>query len=356
MDNLFSKTLSELEKIVLDLGGEKFRAKQIKEWINKGIPNFSFIKNMPNQLIKELSKTFWSLPIKDQKVLESSDKKTTKFLFELFDGEKIETVLMRTNYGNSVCVSSQVGCSMGCKFCASTLLGFKRNLTVDEIFGEVLRAQWELKKGGDTKPNGDKNQNDVTHIVIMGTGEPLLNTENIIEFMRRINEELGIGWRKITLSTCSIVPEIKKLKELNEPLNLAISLHAPNDEIRKKIMPIANKYTIKEILDAAFDFSALHNRQLMLEYVMLESINDSLENATELASLLKNKLCMVNLIAYNSVSEHNWKSPSGNQIHRFQDILIKSGINTRIRKERGADINSACGQLRTQNIIKTTCS
>ena len=346
MDALFSKSLPELEKIVLDFGEEKFRAKQIMDWLNRGCPDFSLMKNIPISLQQKLAESFQSLPIKVQSVLKSSDGATIKFLFALSDAEKIETVLMRTSYGASVCVSTQAGCAMGCKFCASTLSGLKRNLSADEIYAQVLRAQWELRQGNGTRANGDKNQNDVTHIVIMGTGEPLQNTENVIEFMRRANAELGIGWRRITLSTCGIVPEIKKLKDLNEPINLAISLHAPDDETRLEIMPVAARYKIADILDAAFDFSALHNRQLMIEYVLLDGVNDSEVQAQKLADLLKNKLCMVNLIPWNPLPEQNWTRPSNNQVHRFQDVLIKNGIHARIRKERGADINSACGQLR----------
>ncbi|MDR2268672.1 MAG: 23S rRNA (adenine(2503)-C(2))-methyltransferase RlmN [Rickettsiales bacterium] len=346
MENLFCKSLPEIEKIIADLGEPKFRAKQIREWLDKGVPNFSHIKNISAKLKQNLAKSFQTLPIEDRSVLNSSDCATSKFLFELSDGEKIETVLMRTNYGNSVCVSSQAGCAMGCKFCASTLCGLKRNLTADEMLAQVLRCQWELRKGAGTRANGDKKQNDVTHIVIMGTGEPLQNTDNVIGFMRRANNGLNIGWRRITLSTCGIVPEIARLKELDEPINLAISLHAPNDELRQKIMPIAVKYKIRDILDAAFDFSAIYNRQLMIEYILLGGFNDSEENAIELASILKNKLCMVNLISWNPVAECEWTASSGNQTHRFQDILIKNGIHSRIRKERGTDVGAACGQLR----------
>jgi 23S rRNA (adenine2503-C2)-methyltransferase len=346
MEILFSKSLAEIEKIVLEFGEQKFRAKQLCEWLDRGCPDFSLMKNMPGSLIEKLSESFQPLPIKDKKKLESSDGMTTKFLFELSDGEKIETVLMRTSYGNSVCVSSQAGCAMGCKFCASALFGLKRNLSADEMLSEVSRCQWELRAGGGTKPNGDKNQNDVTHIVIMGTGEPLQNTENVVAFMRRANSELGIGWRRITLSTCGIVGEIKKLKELNQPINLAVSLHAPNDALRKKIMPVANKYSVADTLSAAFDFSAAHNRQLMIEYNLLGGFNDSAENAEELSGLLKNKLCMVNLIPWNPIAELSWARPSNNQVHRFQDILLSHGIHSRIRRERGTDIDSACGQLR----------
>ncbi|MDR3208626.1 MAG: 23S rRNA (adenine(2503)-C(2))-methyltransferase RlmN [Rickettsiales bacterium] len=346
MENLFSKSLPEIEKIVADMGEPGFRARQIRDWLDKGIPDFSHMKNMPAALRQKLSESFQSLPIKDERVLHSADGATAKFLFALSDREKIETVLMRTSYGNSVCVSSQAGCAMGCRFCASALFGLKRNLTADEMYAEVLRCQWELRQGNGTMPNGDVNQNDITHIVVMGTGEPLMNRENTIGFLRRANAELGIGWRKITLSTCGIVPEIMELKKFGEPINLAISLHAPTDELRRQIMPIAGKYKIAEILDAAFGFSAIHNRQLMIEYVLLGGFNDSPEHAEELSRLLKNKLVMVNLIPWNAVAERDWTIPSGNVVHRFQDILLKNGIHTRIRKERGADIASACGQLR----------
>ena len=348
---MFSKSLLELEKIVADLDEPKFRAKQIRDWLERGCPDFRLMKNIPAPLQEKLAESFRPLPIKDEKVLQSEDDATAKFLFKLYDGEQIETVLMRTSYGNSVCVSSQAGCAMGCKFCASTLLGLKRNLSLDEMTAQVLRCQWELRADTGTRPNGDKNQNDITHIVIMGTGEPLANTENVIGFMRRANELLGIGWRRITLSTCGIVPEIGHLKELNEPLNLAISLHAPTDELRRQIMPAAAQYKIADILDAAFDFSATHNRQLMIEYILLGGLNDSAKHAEQLAALLKNKLVMVNLIPWNPVAEcaGTFTAPSNNQAHRFQDVLIRAGIHTRIRKSRGADIGSACGQLRIKN-------
>jgi 23S rRNA (adenine2503-C2)-methyltransferase len=345
-DCLFPKSLSEIEKIVSDFGEAKFRAKQIREWLNRGCPDFSLMKNISTALQRKLSESFDALPVKELLRLDSSDGQTTKFLFGLSDMEKIECALMRTSYGNSICVSSQVGCAMNCKFCASAILGLKRNLTADEMYAEVLFGQWTLRQGGGTKPNGDKNQNDITHIVIMGSGEPLMNTQNVIEFMRRANSNLGIGWRRITLSTCGIVPEIKNLCKSDRPFNLAISLHAPNDEIRKKIMPIANKYSIADTLAAGFEFSSKHNRQLMIEYNLIGALNDSEKCAEELALLLKNKLCMVNLIPLNPVPELSLTRPSNNQVHRFQDILLSHGIHSRIRKERGADIDSACGQLR----------
>ena len=209
--------------------------------------------------------------------------------------------------------------------------------------------------------NGDANNGDVSHIVIMGTGEPLQNTENVIDFIERANSQMGIGWRRITLSTCGIVPGIDRLIEWGRPINLAISLHAPTDELRSQIMPINNKYKLDEVLDAAWRFTDNHNRQLMIEYILLGKKDENgetiLYNATpdyaeKLAKLLQGKNCMVNLIPWNAVDERDFASPSGNAVHRFQDILIKNGIHTRIRRERGTDIGSACGQLRLNNAKK----
>lgn len=359
---LFNFTDSELEKFITDMGQPRFRARQIREWLDRGAPDFASMKNLPDTLRRDLDAAAQTLPVRIIKKLESSDGETTKFLLELGDGEQIECVLMRTTYGNSVCVSSQAGCAMGCRFCASTLLGLKRNLAVNEIFSQILVAQWQLRadradKNG-VRPNGDANNGDVSHIVIMGTGEPLQNTENVIGFIERANHDMGIGWRRITLSTCGIVPGIRDLIAWGRPINLAISLHAPTDTLRSEIMPINNKYKLDEVLAAADDFTALHNRQLMIEYILLgkkdangETVlfNATPEYAEKLSELLRGKNCMVNLIPWNAVDERDFASPSGNAVHRFQDILIKNGIHTRIRRERGTDIGSACGQLRLNN-------
>ena len=360
---LFNLSDSELEKFVTDLSLPRFRAKQIREWLNRGAPDFAQMKNLPLELRNKLTQVAETLPVKIVKKLESSDNQTTKFLLELNDGEQIECVLMRTSYGNSVCVSSQAGCAMGCRFCASTLLGLKRNLTVNEMFAQVLVAAWELRgdRVRDIKPNGDPNNDDVSHIVVMGTGEPLQNTENVIGFLERANGELNISWRRITVSTCGIVPGINELNEWGRPINLAISLHAPTDELRSSIMPINNKYKLREVLDAAFAFSNAHNRQLMIEYILLGKkdkdgsvmlYNANSEHAEKLVELLRGHNVMVNLIPWNAVDERDFASISGNAVHRFQDILIKNGIHTRIRRERGADIGSACGQLRLKNSKK----
>ncbi len=362
---LFNLSDSELTQFVESLGQPKFRAKQIREWLLRGAPDAASMKNIPETLRNDLDAVAQTLPVKIIKKLESADGETTKFLLELHDGETIECVLMRTTYGNSVCVSSQAGCAMGCRFCASTLLGLKRNLTANEIFAQILVAQWELRndKFSDKpiRPNGDANNNDVSHIVIMGTGEPLQNTENVIDFIERANHDMGIGWRRITVSTCGIVPGIERLIEWGRPINLAISLHAPSDELRSQIMPINNKYKLSDVLDAAWRFTDTHNRQLMIEYILLgrrtdngeiELYNATPEYAEKLSELLKGKNCMVNLIPWNAVDERDFASPSGNAVHRFQDILIKNGIHTRIRRERGTDIGSACGQLRLNNAKK----
>ena len=359
---LFNLTKPELEQFIADMGLPRFRAAQICEWLNRGAPDFSYMKNLPEDLRKKLNDTATTLPVKIVKRLQSSDNQTTKFLLEMNDGEQIECVLMRTTYGNSVCVSSQAGCAMGCKFCASTLLGLKRNLTVNEMFAQILVAQWELRCNRVDKenvhPNGDANNGDVSHIVVMGTGEPLQNTQNVIGFLERANSELNISWRRITVSTCGIVPGINELNKWGRPINLAISLHAPSDELRSQIMPINNKYKIQDVLDAAFNFSDTHNRQLMIEYILLGKrdeggeislYNCTNEHANKLSELLRGHNVMVNLIPWNTVDERNFASISGNAVHRFQDILIKNGIHTRIRRERGADIGSACGQLRLKN-------
>ncbi len=356
---LFSLNDAELQKFVMDLGEPKFRAAQIRDWLQRGAPDFSVMKNIPAALRTKLADIAQTLPVKIVKKLQSADAETTKFLLELNDCEQIECVLMRTTYGNSVCVSSQAGCAMGCKFCASTLLGLKRNLTVDEIFSQILVAQWELRNGDiKIRPNGDANNNDVSHIDVMGTGEPLQNTENVIGFLERANHDLNISWRRITVSTCGIVPGIYDLIKWGRPINLAISLHAPTDELRSSIMPINNKYKIAEVLAAADEFTKLHNRQLMIEYILLGKKDENGEtqlynctpaHAEQLSKLLAGKNCMVNLIPWNAVDERDFASPSGNAVHRFQDILIKNGIHTRIRRERGTDIGSACGQLRLNN-------
>lgn len=347
---LFDFNSIQLEKFITDLGQPKFRAKQITYWLERGAPNFSVMKNLPESLRAQLDQVAVTLPSEIAQKLESTDGQTTKFLLKLHDNELIKSVLMRTSYGNSICVSSQVGCAMGCKFCASTLLGLKRNLTTNEMLAQVLVAQWELRGDtGNSRANGDANNNDVSHIVVMGTGEPLQNTENLKGFLERANTDLNIGWRRMTVSTCGIISGIEQLTEWGRPINLAISLHAPVECMRSELMPINKKYNLTEVLDAAFNFSEKTGRQLMIEYILLGGANDSTENANQLVELLREKNCMVNLIPWNAVKERDFVAPSGNVIHKFQDVLLKNGVHARIRRTRGSDIGSACGQLRIKN-------
>ncbi|MCL1785599.1 MAG: 23S rRNA (adenine(2503)-C(2))-methyltransferase RlmN [Alphaproteobacteria bacterium] len=347
---LFNMTLPELEQFVVGMGQPKFRAKQILEWLWRGAPDFSVMKNLPENLRGDLDGLAQTLPCTIEQKLESADGQTTKFLLRTtntnHEHDIIETVLMRTSYGNSVCVSSQAGCAMGCKFCASTLLGLKRNLTSNEMISQVLVAQWTLHASRLT-PYASRPNGDVSHIVVMGTGEPLQNTGALRGFLETANEKLGISWRRMTVSTCGIVPGINELIEWGRPVNLAISLHAPNDELRGRLMPVNNRYPITDVLDAAFAHSDKTGRQLMIEYILLAGTNDSPEQAAELSALLKDKNVMVNLIPWNAVAERGeFAAPSNNAVHRFQDILKENGIHTRIRRTRGADIGSACGQLR----------
>ncbi|MDR1697173.1 MAG: 23S rRNA (adenine(2503)-C(2))-methyltransferase RlmN [Rickettsiales bacterium] len=362
--SLIEMTDGELNEFVAGRGMPKFRAAQIREWLWRGAPDMKSMTNLPAQLRDLDVKT---LPLKLIKTPESDDGQTVKFLFELSDGEKIESVLMRTTYGNSVCVSSQAGCAMGCAFCASTMLGLRRNLTTNEMNAQVLFAQWHTrqlvsskekvvsKKNTSSlllttsylKPNGDPNHGDISHIVIMGTGEPMLNLENTIGFMTDMNTHLGISWRRMTVSTCGIVPGIDALAGWGRPVNLAISLHAPTDDLRTRLMPINTKYNIENTLDAAFKMSDKSGRQLMIEYLLIAGLNDQSEHAKKLAELLHGKNVLVNIIPWNTVAEKTeFFAPSNNAVHRFADELKRLGIHTRIRRERGADVGAACGQLR----------
>ncbi len=341
---LYNKSESEIQKLLEKYNITKFRAKQIYEWINRGASDFESMSNLPKDLRTQLSNDFDILPCKIEKQLESSDKETTKFLLKFNDGILIESVLMRAEYGNTVCVSSQAGCNMGCKFCASTLLGLNRNLTADEMFAEAKIASFELLK----------QNKRLSGIVIMGSGEPMQNFDNVISFMEKVHnpDDLNIGYRHITLSTCGIVPGIEKLTEWGKPINLAISLHAPTDDLRSKIMPVNNAYKISEVMFAAEKFNEKTGRLITYEYILLGGINDSEKQAKELSDLLKNKLALVNLIPWNTVEERDFKSTTKDATKKFQDILLKNGVKATVRYRRGSDIDSACGQLRYKTMTE----
>lgn len=335
MNNILDLDTEEL-KLWMEQNGEKgFRAKQVFQWIYNGIFNFKDMKNISTSTLEKLEKNFYiGIPNVVTKLV-SKDEDTVKFLFAYEDGNLIESVVMKYKYGNSICVSTQVGCRMGCKFCASTIEGMVRNLSSGEILAQILKSQEEI---------GER----ISNVVLMGSGEPLDNYENVIKFIKEINksEGLNIGQRHITLSTCGIVPKIKELAHENLQITLAISLHAPNDSLRKQVMPIANKYSINEILDVCKYYIKKNNRRISFEYALVKGFNDSMEQGKELSNILSGILCHVNLIPVNEIKENTLKKSSSDNIISFKNILCENGIETTIRREMGSDIDAACGQLR----------
>ncbi len=340
MKNILDFTLDELKDWMDKNGESKFRAKQIFQWIyKKAVFNFDDMSNISKSTKEKLKENFYiQIPNVVKKYVSNIDG-TEKFLFEYEDGNIIESVVMKYKHGNSICVSTQIGCRMGCKFCASTVDGVVRNLTSGEIIAQVLKAQKEI---------GDR----ISNVVLMGSGEPLDNYDNVIKFLKLINDEdaLNIGQRHITLSTCGIVPKIKELADEKMQITLAISLHAPNNEIRKSMMPIANKYTLEELLDACRYYYRTTNRRITFEYALVKGVNDSRENAEELIRISKGMLCHINLIPVNEIKENNYERSKSKDIEEFKETLIKHGIETTIRREMGSDINGACGQLRRNYI------
>lgn len=336
MTDINSLTYEQLNNVISKLGQPKFRAKQIFTWLHKnGVTSFDEMTNVSKALREKLCENYYisTCEIEDKYVSKIDD--TVKYLFKLNDGEYIESVIMKYKYGYTICVSSQVGCKMGCTFCASTLAGFKRNLTSGEIEAQLHSAQRDLNI-------------KISHIVLMGIGEPLDNFDNVINFLYNVNDEngLNISMRNITISTCGVVPRIYDLMKLNLQLTLTISLHAPNDEIRSNTMPINNKYKIDELLKACREYGLKTGRRVSFEYTLIKDVNDSSENALELASRLKGMNSHVNLIPVNDVKERGNVKSSKKAILNFQNILKKSGINATIRRTLGSDINASCGQLR----------
>ena len=341
MINLYSFSLTKFEEKMLEMGQKKYRATQLFKWIyEKGATTFDEMSDVSLSFRETLNKDFCLVIPKIFKQQVSNDG-TIKLLLELEDGNKIETVLMRYNYGNVACVSSEVGCNMGCCFCASGLLKKKRSLTVDELIGQILVLNNILKE----------ENSKISHVVVMGTGEPFDNYDNVMDFIRILNHPYGlaIGARHITVSTCGLVEGIKKYANEGLQINLAISLHAPNDEIRNKIMPISLKYPLPELMEAVKYYEKIAGRRVTFEYILLAGINDSREDALELAHLIHGTLAYVNLIPYNPVEEMKYQRSSGNRVHDFLDILMKNGVTATIRKEFGTDIDAACGQLRAKN-------
>jgi len=331
--------ISELEEFFTGIGQKKYRAKQVFSWIARGAVSFDEMTDLPLTLREELKLLASVSGLKVRKKFISAIDGTVKYLFELADGNVIESVLMEYIHGYTACVSSQVGCKMGCSFCASTIAGFRRNLTAGEILGQILAIQ---------RDSGIK----VSNVVVMGIGEPFDNYDNVIKFLRLANshEGLNIGYRHMTVSTCGLVPGMLRFADEGFQVNLAISLHAPNDRIRAKLMPVGRKYRIDKIIEASKIYTEKTNRRIMFEYALIEGVNDSLENAAELAFLLKGLLCLVNLIPVNSVEGISYRHSGRRRIEEFAAILKEKGVETTIRRELGSDINAACGQLRRSEI------
>lgn len=335
------KSLTELEvrEYMKTLNEPSFRGTQIFSWIYKNANDFSEMRNIPKKLVEKLNESAYIENIEIYKKLESKIDGTRKYLFKLSDGNIIESVMMKYKHGVSVCISTQVGCKMGCSFCASGIGGLKRNLSPGELLEQVLKIQNDV---------GER----VSNIVLMGTGEPLDNYDNVIQFFKIINDEngLNIGLRHITLSTCGVVPKIYDLAKLKLQINLAISLHTPYQDKRMEIMPISRKYDINELMESCRYYLAETGRRITFEYSLIKNVNDSKRDAHALSKLLKGMLCHVNLIPVNSVEENSFTKPDKKTIEEFMEILKRDGIETTVRREMGSDINGACGQLRQQNL------
>ena len=339
MKTLSGLKLAEIEQIMEGYGATKFRAKQIHNWIYaKSVSNIDEMSNLSKDFREELKKDFVVTESKI-KVKQVSKDGTIKYLVEYPDGECVETVLMRfDNRANlTACVSSQVGCAVNCSFCATGKGGFRRNLTYKEIIEQVLTIQ---------RDTGLK----VTNIVFMGQGEPMLNLDNVLKALEIFNEDFQIGARRITISTSGIIPGIDKLAEMELQSTLAISLHAPNHDLRKEIMPIENKYSISDLKKSLLNYVDKTGRRITIEYILIHGYNDTPVVAKELAYLLKDLKCNVNLIPYNSVIENDYKKPSSTDIMKFKYLLEHSGKKVTVRLERGADIDAACGQLRGKKV------
>lgn len=337
---LLDLSFEEIEKIVCDIGEQKFRAKQIFEAIFSG-KQIEDITNISKTLREKLTENYIANPVKIFKKLESKDK-TVKYVYQLEDGNIVEGVLMNYHYGNTICVSTQIGCRMGCKFCASGLNGLVRNLTAGEMLGQVLAVNTGL--------GGTKDDRKITNIVLMGSGEPLDNYDEVVKFLRLVNEKycLNISQRNISLSTCGLVDKIRQLADDGLSITLTISLHAPTDELRKTIMPIAESYSIKEIMAAAKYYFKKTGRRIVFEYAMIAGVNDSFECAQKLKDITKGFPTHINVIPLNEVKERGLNGPNKHQVYAFCDKLIELGASASVRRTMGEDIEGACGQLRNK--------
>ena len=335
MKNIYGETHQQLEQYFLDLGEKKFKATQVFEWLyEKRVSSFEEMSNVKKNVIQVLQQDYVMEPLKIMDILTDVD--VHKYLFQLSDGEKVEAVLMKHDYGNSICVSTQVGCNMGCTFCESGRLKKRRNLEAYEMVLQLLMVEEHL---------GER----ISHVVLMGIGEPFDNYENVMKFIDIINHPKGmaIGARHITISTCGIIPKIKEFMKEKRQVNLAISLHAPNDTLRSRLMPINKAYPLTELIPVLKEYVDETHRRVTFEYIMLKGINDQKVHAIELAKLLRGINCYVNLIPYNETSHIEYEKSSKERILQFYDTLKKEKINVTIRREFGSKVMAACGQLRS---------
>lgn len=333
-------TLDELKKEMELLGEKGFRAGQIYGWLHeKLVFDFENMTNLSKVLREKLEKHYEILPVSMVDRQESKQDGTNKFLFRLYDGNVVESVFMRYHHGNSVCISSQVGCRMGCRFCASTIGGLVRNLSASEMLGQIYQIQ---------NITGER----VSNVVVMGTGEPMDNYDQFVRFIHLLTDEHGlhISQRNVTVSTCGIVPNMKRLAEEQLQITLALSLHGSNQEKRKQLMPVANKYELEEVLKACDYYFQKTGRRITFEYSLVHGVNDTKEDAEELVGILKQRNCHLNLIPVNPIKERNFEKPSKKSAEKFKNQLEKSGINVTIRREMGSDIDGACGQLRRRYV------
>ncbi len=328
-------TLPEWEEYIKEKGLPKFRASQIYSWLSKGVIDVEKMTNLPKTIHAALKEDFITESMSVERHLESRIDGTQKFVFRLYDGHLIETVLMRYKTGLSICISSQAGCKMGCRFCASAHAGFGRSLTSGEMLGQVLLA-------------GAFAGERIHSVVVMGIGEPFDNYDALIGFLKLANDEKGLnlGARHITVSTCGLVPQMIQFSKIDMQVNLSVSLHAPNDELRKSIMPIANRYSLGELLDACREYEKNTNRRITFEYSLFDGVNDTPECARELCKVLHGIHCHINLIAANEFDGSPFHRSRPESVRSFQDLLTKNGMTVTLRREMGTDIMAACGQLR----------
>ena len=341
MQSIYDLSYEQLQDVLAGMGEKAYRAKQIYSWLyKKRITSFQEMSDVSKGLISKLEENYSLDTLKEVQKQVAKDG-TVKFLFELNDGMTIETVLMHFHFGKSICVTSQVGCNMGCKFCASGLLKKQRDLTAGEIVGQVLYVQKEL----------DAQDERIGNIVVMGTGEPFDNYDHVMNFAKIVNSDFGlaIGARHITISTCGIVPKIQEFARGKYQYNLAISLHASDNKLRDELMPINHAYPIEVLMDALKEYSIDNHRRLTFEYILLHGVNDSEKQAVELAKLVKGMNAYINLIPYNQVDEHGFKSTDEKQALHFYDVLMKNGVKATLRSKHGDDIDAACGQLRAKH-------